>query len=120
MDIQNLHSQSTKFSKQYKQLKRKKRFQTIVASAKQKFSLSISSVKLAVVATAICCLTPINAFADKVGDYNAGITALGEVEKSLKDYIEPVTKVCYALAGIVAIIGAISVYIAMSASVMVA
>lgn len=92
----------------------KKRFQTIVASAKQKFSLSISSVKLAVVATAICCLTPINAFADKVGDYNAGITALGEVEKSLKDYIEPVTKVCYALAGIFAIIGAISVYIAMN------
>lgn len=92
----------------------KKRFQTFFASAKQKFSLCISSVKLAAVATAISCLTPINAFAQNVGDYNAGITALGEVEKSLKDYIEPVTKVCYALAGIVAIIGAISVYIAMN------
>lgn len=45
---------------------------------------------------------------------DTGVNALGGVATGIAKYIEPVTKVCYALAGVVAIVGAISVYIAMN------
>lgn len=45
---------------------------------------------------------------------SAGVTALEGVATDLGQYIEPVQKVCYALAGVVAIIGAISVYLKMN------
>ena len=47
-------------------------------------------------------------------DMNAGISALEGVATGIEAYIPVVTKVCYALAGVVAIIGAVSVYIAMN------
>ena len=40
--------------------------------------------------------------------------------EEIAKYVPIVVKLCYAIAGVVAIVGAISVYIAMSASVMVA
>ena len=46
------------------------------------------------------------------GDYSAGTTALSTVAEEIVKYV-PVM-VCYAIAGVVAIIGAISVYIAMN------
>lgn len=42
------------------------------------------------------------------------------VSEEIAKYIPYVVKLCYAIAGVVAVVGAISVYIAMSASVMVA
>ena len=47
------------------------------------------------------------------GDYSAGTTALTTVTEIAK-YVPIVVKLCYAIAGVVAIVGAISVYIAMN------
>lgn len=52
--------------------------------------------------------------------YSAGTTALATVTEEIAKYVPIMVKLCYAIAGVVAIVGAISVYIAMSASVMVA
>lgn len=48
------------------------------------------------------------------GDYTAGTTALGTVTEEIAKYVPYVTKLCYAIAGVVAIVGAISVYIKMN------
>lgn len=45
---------------------------------------------------------------------DSGIQAINKSTDALKKYIPVVTKLCYALAGIVAIVGAISVYIKMN------
>ena len=47
------------------------------------------------------------------GDYSAGTTALSTVAEEIVKYVPVMVKLCYAIAGVVAIIGAISVYIAM-------
>ena len=46
--------------------------------------------------------------------YQTGIEKLGETSTGLQRWIDPVQKVCYAVAGIVAIVGTISVYIKMN------
>lgn len=46
--------------------------------------------------------------------YDAGTSALETVATELTKYIPYVVNLCYALAGIVAIVGAVSVYIAMN------
>lgn len=48
------------------------------------------------------------------GDYSAGTTALGTVTTEIAKYIPYVVKLCYAIAGIVAVVDAISVYIKMN------
>ncbi len=48
------------------------------------------------------------------GDYTAGTTALGTVTTEIAKYVPYVVKLCYAIAGVVAIVGAISVYIKMN------
>ena len=48
------------------------------------------------------------------GDYAAGTTALTQVTEEIVKYVPIVVKLCYAIAGIVAVVGAISVYIAMN------
>ena len=48
------------------------------------------------------------------GDYSAGTTALTTVTEEIARYVPIVVKLCYAIAGVVAIVGAISVYIAMN------
>lgn len=48
------------------------------------------------------------------GDYTAGTTALGTVTDEIAKYVPYVTKLCYAIAGVVAVVGAISVYIKMN------
>ena len=45
------------------------------------------------------------------GDYSAGTTALGTVTTEIAKYVPVVVKLCYAIAGVVAVVGAISVYI---------
>ena len=44
------------------------------------------------------------------GDYTAGTTALGTVTTEIAKYVPYVVKLCYAIAGVVAIVGAISVW----------
>ena len=48
------------------------------------------------------------------GDYTAGTDALATVTEEIAKYVPFVVKLCYAIAGVVAIVGAISVYIAMN------
>ena len=49
-----------------------------------------------------------------VGDYTAGTDALATVTEEIAKYVPFVVKLCYAIAGVVAVVGAISVYIAMN------
>ena len=48
------------------------------------------------------------------GDYTAGTNALATVTEEIAAYVPFVVKLCYAIAGVVAVVGAISVYIAMN------
>ena len=48
------------------------------------------------------------------GDYSAGVTALGTVTTEIAKYVPVAVKLCYAIAGVVAVVGAISVYIKMN------
>ena len=48
------------------------------------------------------------------GDYTAGTQALTTVTEEIAKYVPIVVKLCYAIAGVVAVVGAISVYIAMN------
>lgn len=48
------------------------------------------------------------------GDYTAGTNALTTVTEEIAKYVPYVVKLCYAIAGVVAVVGAISVYIAMN------
>ena len=48
------------------------------------------------------------------GDYSAGTNALGTVSVEIAKYVPVVVKLCYAIAGVVAVVGAISVYIKMN------
>lgn len=51
---------------------------------------------------------------NSAGDYTAGTTALTQVTEEIAKYVPIVVKLCYAIAGVVAVVGAISVYIAMN------
>lgn len=73
-----------------------------------------NGLKVTALSLGIATLSPVCAFAQTGPDYTTGVTALGEVKDGIVKYIPAVTNVCYALAGVVAIIGAISVYIAMN------
>ena len=48
------------------------------------------------------------------GDYTAGTNALTTVAEEIAKYVPIMVKLCYAIAGVVDIVGAISVYIAMN------
>ena len=47
-------------------------------------------------------------------DISAGQTAMNQVTSEIQAYLPLVVKLCYALAGIFAVVGAVSVYIAMN------
>ena len=51
---------------------------------------------------------------NSAGDYSAGTDALETVTSEIVKYVPIVVKLCYAIAGVVAVVGAISVYIAMN------
>ena len=48
------------------------------------------------------------------GDYTQGTSALATVTEEIAKYVPYVVKLCYAIAGVVAVVGAISVYIKMN------
>lgn len=59
---------------------------------------------------ALCCATALA----QQGSYEAGTTALTTVATEITKYVPVVVKLCYAIAGVVAIVGAISVYVAVN------
>lgn len=71
------------------------------------------SAKAAALAFALLAGTPAKA-QSTAGDYSAGTTALSTVADEIVKYVPIMVKLCYAIAGVVAIVGAISVYIAMN------
>ena len=94
----------------------KKFFSNVFTPIKAKVSHARNRAKLMMMGAAIATLTPIGASAQNLAGtgYDAGTSALEEVASELVKYIPYVVNLCYALAGIVAIVGAISVYIAMN------
>lgn len=72
-------------------------------------------VSIQVKILALMLLTGMPAMAQSTaGDYSAGTTALSSVAEEIVKYVPIMVKLCYAIAGVVAIVGAISVYIAMN------
>lgn len=72
-------------------------------------------VSIQVKMLALMLLTGMPAMAQSTaGDYSAGTSALSTVAEEIVKYVPIMVKLCYAIAGVVAIVGAISVYIAMN------
>ena len=94
----------------------KKFFSNVFTPIKAKVSHARNRAKLMMMGAAIAARTTIGASAQNLAGtgYDAGTSALEEVASELVKYIPYVVNLCYALAGIVAIVGAISVYIAMN------
>ncbi len=94
----------------------KKVFSTVLTPVKAKVSHASNRAKIMMMGAAIAVLAPVGASAQDLAGtgYDAGTSALEEVASELVKYIPYVVNLCYALAGIVAIVGAISVYIAMN------
>ena len=94
----------------------KKKFFQVCTSVKTRVSNASHRAKLMAMGAVIAALSPAGAFAQELAGtgYDAGTNALEEVASELVKYVPYVVNLCYALAGIVAIVGAISVYIAMN------
>ena len=74
----------------------------------------VTSRRFAMVMVMAFCGTAVMLAQNSAGDYSAGTSALGTVTEEISKYVPYVTKLCYAIAGVVAVVGAISVYIAMN------
>ena len=94
----------------------KKFFSNAYASMKQTVRRFGTSVKCAALTCAASVLGVANASAQSLAGtgYDAGTSALEDVATEITKYVPYVVNLCYALAGVVAIVGAISVYIAMN------
>lgn len=73
-----------------------------------------SSERLKTMALMLLVGTGVAMAQNSAGDYSAGTTALTTVTQEIAKYVPIVVKLCYAIAGVVAVVGAISVYIAMN------
>ena len=72
------------------------------------------SSRMKMLALMLLCGTAATFAQSAAGDYTAGTNALSTVTEEIAKYIPFVVKLCYAIAGVVAVVGAISVYIAMN------
>ena len=83
---------------------------------KAKVSYVGRKAKLLMIAAIATFLSPVTSAAQSLAGtgYDAGTNALEEVASELVKYVPYVVNLCYALAGIVAIVGAVSVYISMN------
>ena len=70
--------------------------------------------RMKMAALMLLCGTVATFAQNSAGDYTAGTNALSTVTEEIAKYIPYVVKLCYAIAGVVAVVGAISVYIAMN------
>ena len=73
-----------------------------------------SAKRMKTLAMLLFCGTLASYAQNAAGDYTAGTDALATVTEEIAKYIPFVVKLCYAIAGVVAVVGAISVYIAMN------
>ena len=81
----------------------------------KKFAKNLFSAnRMKMLAMMLLCGTAVTFAQNAAGDYTAGTNALSTVTEEIAKYVPYVVKLCYAIAGVVAIIGAISVYIAMN------
>ena len=79
------------------------------------FSKNLFSAKrMKTLAMLLFCGTLATYAQNAAGDYTAGTDALATVTEEIAKYVPFVVKLCYAIAGVVAVVGAISVYIAMN------
>ncbi|MCE9051360.1 DUF4134 domain-containing protein [Bacteroides fragilis] len=85
-------------------------FQKIKRQMKKMFSAK----KVQMLTLMLLCGTTAVMAQNSAGDYSAGTTALATVTEEIAKYVPIMVKLCYAIAGVVAIVGAISVYIAMN------
>ena len=94
----------------------KQKFLKFCTSVKDKVVNASRRAKLMISGAVATVLAPVKALAQELAGtgYDAGTSALEEVASELVKYVPYVVNLCYALAGIVAIVGAISVYIAMN------
>ena len=70
--------------------------------------------RMKMLAMLLLCGTVATYAQNAAGDYTAGTDALATVTEEIAKYVPFVVKLCYAIAGVVAVVGAISVYIAMN------
>ena len=70
--------------------------------------------RLKMMALMLLCGTVVTFAQNAAGDYTAGTSALATVTEEIAKYVPYVVKLCYAIAGVVAVVGAISVYISMN------
>ena len=73
-----------------------------------------SAKRMKTLAMLLFCGTLATYAQNAAGDYTAGTDALAPVTEEIAKYVPFVVKLCYAIAGVVAVVGAISVYIAMN------
>ena len=74
---------------------------------------AVMSPRFASICMLLMCVGVVMA-QNSAGDYSAGVTALGTVTSEIAKYVPVAVKLCYAIAGVVAVVGAISVYIKMN------
>ena len=74
---------------------------------------AVMSPRFASVCMLLLCVGVVMA-QNAAGDYSAGTKALGTVTTEIAKYVPVAVKLCYAIAGVVAVVGAISVYIKMN------
>ena len=81
----------------------------------KKFTKNLFSAnRMKMLAMMLLCGTAVTFAQNAAGDYTAGTNALSTVTEEIAKYVPYVVKLCYAIAGVVAVVGAISVYIAMN------
>ena len=73
-----------------------------------------SAKRMKTLAMLLFCGTLATYAQNAADDYTAGTDALATVTEEIAKYVPFVVKLCYAIAGVVAVVGAISVYIAMN------
>lgn len=93
-----------------------KKAQSLLVSGAKGVKKVANNGKKAMFALAVmlCASMGVNAQTLAGTDYNAGTTALETVATQIAAYVPFVVNLCYAIAGVVAVVGAISVYIAMN------
>ena len=91
-------------------------FKNAITSTVRRVKGMGSRVKAGVLAACLAILSPVGAFAQSLANtgYDAGTSAMEEVATQIAAYVPYVVNLCYAIAGVVAVVGAISVYIAMN------
>lgn len=87
-------------------------FKSVKEFFKKMTSAAIIKVQILIIVLA-CSVCPMMA-QNTARDYTAGTNALSTVAEEIAKYVPIMVKLCYAIAGVVAIVGAISVYIAMN------